>query len=131
MKQSEMIHQYNDVSRPKFNQELFIRYDDDIVNALKDVVYSTQRESTFIIRVTGFEVIDNYDDINHILWAYEDSIINKNKNSSESLEDRKKPTKSSSSSKKAENQFEFINLKDSDIKIIKVTYYIGITEKKN
>ena len=34
MKQSEMIHQYNDVSRPKFNQELFIRYDDDIVNAL-------------------------------------------------------------------------------------------------
>ena len=34
MKQSEMIHQYNDVSRPKFNQELFIRHDDDIVNAL-------------------------------------------------------------------------------------------------
>ena len=128
MKQSEMIHQYNDVSRPKFNQELFIRHDDDIVNALKDVIMSTQRESTFIIRVTGFEVIDNYDDVNHILWAYEDSIINKNKNSSEELENRKKP--STTSAKKQENQFEFINLKDSDIKILKVTYYIGITEKK-
>ena len=90
MKQSEMIHQYNDVSRPKFNQELFIRHDDDIVNALKDVIMSTQRESTFIIRVTGFEVIDNYDDVNHILWDYEDSIINKNKNNSEELENRKK-----------------------------------------
>ena len=130
MKQAEMIHLYNEVSRPKFNQELFIRHDDDIVKAIRNVVYSTQRESSFIIRVEGFEVIDNYDDINHILWAYEDSIINKNKNTNKP-DDNKKPTKASSNSKKAENQFDFINLKDSDIKIIKVTYYIGITEKKN
>ena len=66
MKQAEMIHLYNEVSRPKFNQELFIRHDDDIVKAIRNVVYSTQRESSFIIRVEGFEVIDNYDDINHI-----------------------------------------------------------------
>lgn len=130
MKQAEMIHQYNEINRPKFNQELFIRHDDDIINAIRDVVYSTQRNSTFIIKVIGFEVIDNYDDINHILWAYEDSIINKNKSTSKS-EDKKKSTKSSNNSRKVENQFEFINLKDSDIKLIKVTYYIGITEKKN
>lgn len=130
MKQAEMIHQYNEINRPKFNQELFIRHDDDIINAIRDVVYSTQRDSTFIIKVIGFEVIDNYDDINHILWAYEDSIINKNKSTNKS-EDKKKSTKSSNNSRKVENQFEFINLKDSDIKLIKVTYYIGITEKKN
>lgn len=129
MKQSEMIHIYNDASRPKFNQELFVRYDDDIINALKDVILSTQRESTFIIRVLGFEVIDNYDDVNHILWAYEDSIINKNK-TNEPLENKKKPSKTSNT-KKQENPFEYINLKESDIKILKVTYYIGITEKKD
>ena len=124
-----MIHIYNDASRPKFNQELFVRYDDDIINALKDVILSTQRESTFIIRVLGFEVIDNYDDVNHILWAYEDSIINKNK-TNEPLENKKKPSKTSNT-KKQENPFEYINLKESDIKILKVTYYIGITEKKD
>ena len=129
MKQLEMIYKYNQDNRPQFNQELFIRHDDDIINALKDVILSTERQSTFTIKVMGFEVIDNYDDVNHILWAYEDSIINKSKNSNEELENRKKP--STSNTKKQENQFEFINLKDSDIRILKITYYIGIVEKKD
>lgn len=127
MNQSEMIYKYNKDNRPKFNRELFIRHDDDIINCLKDVILSCERESLFTIKVKGFEIIDNYDDVNHVLWAYEDSIINKNRDSSEALENRQK----TSSSTKQDNQFEYINLKDSDIKILKVTYYIGIVEKKN
>lgn len=131
MKQSEMIYRYNDNSRPKFNQELFIRHDDDIVNALKDVILSCERESTFTIKVVDFEVIENYDDVNHVLWAYEDSIINKNKKSDEALENRQKTVSTTGRKTKQDNQFEFINLKDSDIKILKVTYFISIVEKKD
>lgn len=128
MNQSEMIYDYNLNNRPKFNRELFVRNDNDIINAIKDVIYSCQRESMFVIRVLEFEVIDNYDDVNHILWAYEDSMLNKSKDPSDDLQNRQRTT--TANGKKQDNQYDFINLKDSDIKIIRVKYYIGITEKK-
>ena len=121
MKQREFIHKFNDEYRPKFNPELFNRSDDELINAIKAVIYSCERDSTFTIKVTNFEVIDDYDDVNHILWEYEDSILNKGKKS----EDGKSGVKSK------DNQYNFINLKDSDLKIIKVDYFIQIFEKKN
>ena len=130
MKQREFIHSYNDKFRPKFNQELFVRSDDEIVQAMKNVVYSCERESTFTIKVLDFEVIDDYDDVNHILWEYEDSIINK---TSKTKKDDADSTaqKKSSGGKKKDNQFAYINLKDSALKLIKVTYFIRIVEKKD
>lgn len=119
MNQREFIYDYNDKYRPKFNNDLFVRTDDDLINALKNIIYSCQREQSFVIKVMNFEVIENYDDINHILWEYEDNIINKGKKSS------------SKKNSKNDNQFAFINLKDSDLKLIKVTYFIQINEKKN
>lgn len=116
MKQREFVHLYNDTHRPKFNKDLFDRSDDELIQALKDVIYSCERDSNFTIRVLNFQVIEDYDDVNHILWEYEDSILNKGKT------DKKK---------QKENQYNFINLKDSDLKIIKVDYYIRIFEKKN
>lgn len=132
MKQREFIHQYNDKFRPRFNQELFVRSDDEIVRAMKNIIYSCERDSTFTIKVLDFEVIDDYDDVNHILWEYEDSIINKtNKKSTKKDAESAAPKKPSSNSKKKDNQFAYINLKDSALKLIKVTYYIRINEKKN
>lgn len=81
MKQREFIHNFNDKYRPKFNNELFVRSDDELIQALKNVIYSCERDSTFTIKVLNFEVIDDYDDVNHILWEYEDSILNKGKKS--------------------------------------------------
>ena len=121
MKQREFIHNFNDKYRPKFNNELFVRSDDELIQALKNVIYSCERDSTFTIKVLNFEVIDDYDDVNHILWEYEDSILNKGKK----VDETKKNTRSK------DNQYNFINLKDSDLKIIKVEYYIKIMEKKN
>ena len=117
MNQMEFIHHYNDKYRPKFNKDLFTRSDDELINAIRNVIYSCERESTFIIKVLNFEVIDSYDTINHILWEYFESIKRKNK---------KGDTK-----KVKDNLYDFINLKDSDIKIIKVTYFIQINEKKD
>lgn len=125
MNQRELIYSYNDKYRPKFNTEFFKRSDNDLVNALKHVVYSCERNGAFTIKIQSFEVIDGYDDVNHVLWEYEESIINKNKNPS--IEETSKKT----SSKKKDNQFAYINLKDSDLKVIKVTYFIQINEKKD
>lgn len=116
MKQREFVHLYNENNRPKFNKELFNRSDDELIQALKYVIYSCERDSNFTIKVMNFQVIEDYDDVNHILWEYEDSILNKGKT------DKKR---------QKENQYNFINLKDSDLKIIKVDYYIKIFEKKN
>lgn len=134
MTQRRLIHQYNYENRPRFNDELFNRSDDDIVRALKYVVYSCERDSSFTIKVLDFQVIENYDDVNHILFEYEDSIINKGKKRAEDdSSSRKSNAKRSSSSmtKKKENQFAYINLKGSDLKLIKVTYFIQIYEKKD
>ena len=117
--QREFIHDYNNKYRAKFNEQLFVRNDDDLIAAIKDVIYSCERDASFTIKVMNFEVISDYDDINHILWEYEEAIINKSKKSSSSKKNKK------------DNQFAFINLKDSDLKLIRVTYFIQITEKKN
>jgi hypothetical protein len=124
--QRAFIHQYNEEHRPHFNKDLFVRTDDELVEAIRDIIYSCERDSTFTIKVMSFEVIDGYDDINHILWEYEDYIINKGKKSSESSSKR-----SSSGGSRKDNQFAYINLKDSDLKLIKVIYFIQINEKKN
>ena len=63
MNQREFIHEFNDEFRPKFNMDFFRRSDDDLVQALRHVVYSCERESVFTIKVLSFEVIDGYDDI--------------------------------------------------------------------
>lgn len=121
----EFIHEYNRQYRPRFNRTFFNRKDEDLIEAIKNVIYSCERNTTFTIKVIDFRVIDNYDDINHILWEYEESIINKNKDPQKNSSNSK-----SKSGKKKINQFAFINLKDSDLKLIKITYFIQITEKK-
>ena len=125
MNQRELIHSYNDKYRPKFNSEFFKRSDEDLVNALKHVVYSCEREGAFTIKIQSFEVIDGYDDVNHVLWEYEESIINKGK----APKNGDAPKKTSG--KKKDNQFAYINLKDSDLKVVKITYFIQINEKKD
>ena len=127
MTQREFIHLYNATCRPDFNIQFFKRSDDDIINALKHVIYSCERDSTFTIKVLDFEVITGYDDVNHILWEYEESILNKGKPPKEQEQQSKK----SSNNKKKDNQFAYINLNDSDLNLIKVTYFIQINEKKD
>lgn len=129
MNQSQRIYDYNKMTRPRFNEELFVRHDDDIINALKNIILSIQRDSTFTIKVLGFEVIDNYDDINHILWQYEDSILNKKSKKEDPNGETKKKTVSKKSKK--DNQWEYINLKGSDIKLLKIDYFLQIYEKKD
>lgn len=150
MKQSKLIYNYNKSYTPEFNHSLFTRSDDGIIESIRKVIYSIQRDSNFKIIVENFQVITNYSEIQHILWLYYDSKINKHKYTEEALaqaaqqqanseegkeEEEAKPAPKkksySSSSKKTINMTEFIDLKDSDIYIIKISYYIAANEIKN
>lgn len=109
--QAELIAKYNNDCRPKFNDEFFIKRDEDIIEELKTVILSCQRDGSSIIKVVDFKVVDDYFEIQDLLRKYEES-------SSKS--------KSKTSSKRKENSYDYINLKDSDIKLLVVKYFIAI-----
>lgn len=101
--QASIMHEYNRTHREPFNKELFERKDQDIIDAIKQVILSCQRTKYVTIRVIDFEVIDEYQKVKSILKSYEDNRIKKSK---------------------AINSYDYIDLKDSDIYLLKVYYYI-------
>lgn len=66
--QREFISKYNDKTREKFNDFFFNKSDDDIIEDLKKMILSCQRDRYFIIKVKSFEIIDNYATIMNILY---------------------------------------------------------------
>ena len=106
------IHDYNEKNRENFNPILFDRNDEDTIQHLKNVILSCQRDRYFTLKVLSFRAIDDYEEIYQTLWQHE--------------EDRKKPN-----DKKFENPYDYINLKDSDIILVEVVYYIRINYNPN
>ena len=56
--QKEFIAAYNNEYREQFNPVLFTRNDDSIIEHLKEVILSAQRDKFFTIKVKGFRVIE-------------------------------------------------------------------------
>lgn len=110
MNQSKVMRMFNEEHREHFNPELFRRSEDDIIEELKKAILSCQRDRSFILRVEKFTVVEDYDEINEILYKYEEQQKSKSKN------------------KKKDNIYDYINLKDSDIKLLIIDYY---AEAKN
>lgn len=104
--QAEFMRKYNESNRTQFNDKLFIRNDEDIIRAIENIILSCQRNMYFTIKVLSFNVVTSYEDIQKILWMHEESRKKKNK--------------------KYKNPYDNINLKDSDIMILRVIYYIKI-----
>lgn len=112
MNQAELISKYSDDrSGAKFNPDLFTRTNDDIIKHLKNVILSCQRSGSFTIKVEGFEVIEDYAQIMKLLHDYEEGLKGKNK--------------------KKDNPYDFIDLKDSDINLLIVHYYIAIKDQSD
>ena len=111
--QRELIHQFSIDTRPPFNQDLFERNDDDLIQALENVILSCQRDKYFTIRVEKFTVVKNYREIQKILYDYEQEKIDRLK---------------SKGKKAPDNPYSFINLNDSDIMILIVDYYISVND---
>ncbi len=106
--QKKMISDFIKNNRPNFNPEFFKRDEDEIITELMNVIYSCERENQyFTIKVHSYRVVDDYDEINDILYRYYEDL-----------------TKNKSKSKKRDNQYEYINLNESAIRLLIVTYYL-------
>ena len=118
MNQRQFIHNYAENNRPKFNKSIFIRSDEEIVNHLINLIKSCQREmsigSYFTIRIEDLHIIEDYDEINKILQKYQEININK----------------SSKLKGITDNRYDFIDLKESDLKLLVITYYIEAQDGK-
>lgn len=104
--QHEFIRQFNDEYREDFNDVLFSHTDEDIVEEIKKVILSCQRNRVFTINVRNFTVVKDYAEIQRILRDFEKDRL------------KNRPTE--------DNRYDFINLKDSDIQLLIVDYYIAI-----
>ncbi len=114
MNQRELISQFNTDTKLKMNPELFERSDEEIMTQLTNAIKSCERTGAyFSIQVKGFDVIDDYDQINKILFDYyERAYRNKTK------------------AKRKDNRYEFINLNESDIRLLIVHYLIADKERQ-
>lgn len=108
MNQREFVSQYINNNRPKFNPDYFVRDENAIVEELMNVIHSCERENQyFTIKVDSFRIVDDYDEINEILYNYYEEL-----------------TKNKSKSKKKDNRYGYINLNESCIRLLIVRYYI-------
>ncbi len=110
--QYSFIREYNDKNRPQFNPELFNRSDDAIIEVLKKVILSIERDRYFIIKVMNFSVVDDYQQIRTLLREQE-KFKSKNKNK-----------------QKIDDKYNYIPLKDSDIRLLIVDYYLEVPNPK-
>lgn len=108
--QQQFIRQFNDIHREKFNDDLFKRDNDEMIEELKKVILSCERSKYFTIKVTKFTVIDDYATMMKMLRDQE-AIKHQSKDSEY-------------------NQYEYITLKDSDVRLLVVDYYIAVPAPK-
>ena len=113
MDQRELIAKFIDDTKMKMNPDLFVRDNDEVMSQLMDAIKSCQRVGTyFSIQVKGFTVVDDFDEVNRILFEYyERAYRNKTK------------------AKRKDNRYEFINLNESDIRLLIVHYLIADKER--
>lgn len=107
--QTKFIKDFNNQYREPFNDVLFHRDDDEIIEEIKKSILSCQRNNLFTLKVESFRVIEDYETIMTMLEEYEERVNGNNK-------------------KKKVNQYEYINLKDSDVKLLIVKYFIKVKE---
>lgn len=110
--QYSFIREYNDKFRPQFNDELFERSDDGIIEVLKKVILSCERSRYFVIKVMNFTVVEDYEQI-RILLREQERFKSKNKNK-----------------QKTDDRYNYVPLKDSDIKLLIVDYYLEVSNPK-
>lgn len=101
--QKEFLAMYNNTHRDPFNEELFNRSDEDIIRHVQNVILSSQRNKFFVIKVNHFRVIEDYREIQSILHAIEANRRNK---------------------RIKYNRLDYIDLKDSYIKLLEVNYHL-------
>lgn len=108
--QFQFIRMYNDRYRKPFNDELFDRDTDEIIEELKKAILSCQRSKYYTIRVDRFIVVEDYPTIIKLLREQE-SIKSDNKD-------------------KSFNKWDYIPINDTKMKLLVVDYYLAVPNPK-
>lgn len=103
--QNQFLAQYCEKYTEPFNPQIMIKKDEDIIEAVKKVILSAQRDKFFTIKVQGFRTIDSYIEIENVLH----SVMEKRKNKRIKI-----------------NVIDYIDMKPSDIKLLEVSYYLEV-----
>ncbi|MCM1215971.1 MAG: hypothetical protein NC548_15800 [Lachnospiraceae bacterium] len=113
LNQSAFTRMYNDKYREQFNHQLFERNNEDLINSISKIIYSCERDKYFTLKVLSIRPIINYEEIYNTLREH--------------VESRRKI------GDKSDNQYDFININDSDIMLLEVKYHIrhnGVEKQK-
>lgn len=102
--QDQFMRQFNETHREEFNPELFRRENEDLVHSLYLLLTSLERDRYFTLKLLSFTPIYDYEEIYNTLRAHE--------------EKRRKK------SAKTENSYDFINIKDTDMMLVRVEWLI-------
>ena len=102
----QFMYDYNNSTKEKFNDYWFDRNDNDLIEGMKKVILSCERDKYFVLKVISFDVIKDYEEIQQTLYSYY--------------------SKKTKNGKPIDNEYDYIALRDSDIMILKVRYYIRI-----
>ena len=108
----KFLADYSDKHREPFNQALFVRSEDEIIEILKKVILSIcnrddDPDTRFVIKVNYFNVIKDYRRVKDILYELESDEKRRNKRIEYNIHD-------------------YINLKDSAVVLLEVNYHVEV-----
>ena len=104
MNQAQFMRQFNESHREQFNPELFKRDNQEMIDVIHKILLSCEADKYYTLKLLSFKVITDYEEIYNTLRAHEESRRRKNF--------------------KGDNPYDFINIKDTDIILIKVVWFI-------
>lgn len=104
MTQDQFMRLFNEANREEFNPIFFQRSNQEIMDCMKKVVLSCERDKYFTIKVMNMREIYDYEEIINILHDWEEKYRPKNS--------------------ATENPYNFIDIKDSELMLLEVDYLI-------
>lgn len=104
LNQAQFMRQFNETHREEFNEQLFQRDNEEIVEAIRAVVESCQRDKYYTLKLLSFEAIYDYEEIYNTLRNYEEKSKRKND--------------------KTANMYDFINIRDTDMMLVKIEWLV-------
>ena len=76
--QAQFMRQFNETHREEVNPQLFERDNEEIVEAIRSVVESCQRDKYFTLKLLSFKAIYDYEEIYNTLRDHEEKRKKKN-----------------------------------------------------
>lgn len=104
MTQDQFIRLFNETTREEFNPVFFERNNQDVMDCMKKLILSCERDRYFTLKVMGMREIYSYEEIINILRDWEAN--NKPKNAP------------------PENPYDYINIRDSYLMLLEVNWLI-------